>query len=176
MKSTIAILERIINAVGYLCAALMLMMLFLVFYDVLNRYLFSSVSIGLQELEWHLFAAMFMFGIGYTLKEDGHVRVDVFFDNLSPKVQAWIDLIGSLLFALPIAILILYYGVSYAHDAYVMNEGSGDPGGLPNRWIIRAAIPGSAGFLIMCITYVALVQIEILLGLIEPPEHKGVEL
>jgi TRAP-type mannitol/chloroaromatic compound transport system permease small subunit len=176
MKITIAILEKFINAIGYICAALMLLMLFTVFYDVLSRYLFNSVSIGMQELEWHFFAAMFMFGIGYTLKEDGHVRVDVFFDKMSPRKQAWIDLIGSLFFALPIAILILYYGISYAHDSYVMNEGSGDPGGLPNRWIIRAVIPASAGFLILSIFYVVLVRVEVLLGMIEPPKHKGVEL
>ncbi len=176
MKATIAILEKFINAIGYICAGLMLLMLFTVFYDVLSRYLFSSVSIAMQELEWHFFAAMFMFGIGYTLKEDGHVRVDVFFDKMSPRNQAWVDLIGSLFLALPIAILILYFGVSYAHDAYVMKEGSGDPGGLPNRWIIRAVIPASAGFLILSIFYVVLLQIEVLLGKIEPPEHERVEL
>ena len=71
-------LRKFIDAMGYMCVLLMLLMVANVFYDVLMRYFFNDVSIGMQELEWHLFAAMFMFGIGYTLKEDGHVRVDIF--------------------------------------------------------------------------------------------------
>ena len=74
-------LRKIIDTMGYMCVLLMLLMVANVFYDVLMRYFFNDVSIGMQELEWHLFAAMFMFGIGYTLKEDGHVRVDIFMKN-----------------------------------------------------------------------------------------------
>ena len=64
---------------------LMVLMIMNVFYDVIMRYFFNDVSIAMQELEWHLFAAMFMFGIAYTLKEDAHVRVDIFYDAMSAK-------------------------------------------------------------------------------------------
>jgi len=116
----------------------------------------------MQELEWHLFAAMFMFGIGYTLKEDGHVRVDVFYDNFSPTVKAWVNILGSVLLALPITLLIIYYGYGYAFEAYEMNEGSADPGGLPHRWIIRSVIPLSSVFVVLCLLQVVLTQITIL--------------
>lgn len=153
-------LTRLIDYVGAFCAILMCLMILNVFYDVVMRYLFDDVSIGMQELEWHLFAAMFMFGIGYTLKEDGHVRVDVFYDQMSNKTQAWVNIIGSLLFALPITLLILYYSVGYSYEAYEMGEGSADPGGLPHRWIIRSVIPISSIFIVLCIIQVVLVQIK----------------
>lgn len=155
-------LTKTIDLVGAFCALLMFLMLLNVFYDVVMRYLFDDVSIGMQELEWHLFAAMFMFGIGYTLKEDGHVRVDVFYDNFSTKTKAWVNIFGSIFLALPITLLIIYYGYGYTFEAYEMNEGSADPGGLPNRWIIRSVIPLSSIFVVLCLLQVVLTQISIL--------------
>jgi TRAP-type mannitol/chloroaromatic compound transport system permease small subunit len=126
------------------------------------RYFFNDVSIGMQELEWHLFAAMFMFGIAYTLKEDAHVRVDIFYDAMSVKKQAIINIFGSLVFALPITVLILYYSWDYTFEAYEMGEGSGDPGGLPHRWIVRSVIPLSSIFLILAIFHVLITQLKVL--------------
>jgi TRAP-type mannitol/chloroaromatic compound transport system permease small subunit len=103
---------------------------------------------------------MFMFGIGYTLKEDGHVRVDVVYEKLSKKTQAIINIVGSLLLALPFTFLILYFSWDYALDAYQMGEGSADPGGLPHRWIVRSIIPISAVFLVLAIAYVVLEQAQ----------------
>jgi len=146
-------LGKLIDAVGFLCGLLMILMVLNVFYDVVMRYVFSNASIGMQELEWHLFAAMFMFGIGYTLKHDGHVRVDVIFDRLSPKSQSLIDLIGAVIFALPFTALIVYYGYGYSLDAFQLGEGSPDPGGLPHRWIIRSVIPLASIFVILCLLH-----------------------
>jgi TRAP-type mannitol/chloroaromatic compound transport system permease small subunit len=162
-------LRKIIDTMGYMCVILMLLMVANVFYDVLMRYFFNDVSIGMQELEWHLFAAMFMFGIGYTLKEDGHVRVDIFYEKWLPHTQAKMDILAALVFALPIAVIVMYYGYSYTLDAYQMNEGSPDPGGLPSRWIIRSVIPLSNLFLILCIFYTIL---ENLLKLKRPNVHE----
>jgi len=85
MDTVLKVLGKIIDALGNFCSLLMLLMIINVFYDVIMRYFFNDVSIGMQELEWHLFAAMFMFGIAYTLKEDGHVRVDIFYEAMSVK-------------------------------------------------------------------------------------------
>ncbi|PCI58235.1 MAG: C4-dicarboxylate ABC transporter [Gammaproteobacteria bacterium] len=140
----------------------MILMILNVFYDVIMRYFFNDVSIGMQELEWHLFAAMFMFGIAYTLKEDGHVRVDIFYDAMTKRKQAFINIFGSLIFALPITLLIFYYSINYTMEAYTMGEGSGDPGGLPHRWIVRSVIPLSSAFLMLAIVHVVLSQIQTL--------------
>ena len=150
MKTINRVLTRIIDAVGVSCSIVLLLMILNVFIDVLMRYLFNNVSIGMQEMEWHLFAAMFMFGIGYTLKEDGHVRVDVVYDQLSARKQAIVNIVGGLVFTVPFSALMGYYGFDYAKEAFLMGEGSGDPGGLPNRWIVRSFISLSSLFLIMC--------------------------
>jgi len=138
-------LERAINGfsdlLGKIAALLFVLMLFNVFYDVIMRYLFNDVSIGMQELEWHLFAAMFMLGVPYTLRVGGHVRVDLIYERLSGHKKAWIDLLGSLFLLLPFALLVAWYGVDFAREAFELGETSGDPGGLSHRWIIKAVIP-----------------------------------
>jgi len=164
MQTLLNILKKFIDSIGAFCSLLMILMILNVFYDVLMRYFFNDVDIGMQELEWHLFAAMFMFGIGYTFKENGHVRVDIIYDQLSEKTQAIINIIGALAFAVPFTVLILYFSWDYTIDAYQMGEGSGDPGGLPHRWIVRSVIPASSIYLLICIFYVVLTQIQILTG------------
>jgi TRAP-type mannitol/chloroaromatic compound transport system permease small subunit len=154
---------KVLDALGNFCSLLMVLMILNVFYDVVMRYFFNDVSIGMQELEWHLFAAMFMFGIAYTLKEDAHVRVDIFYDNMNARKKAFINIFGSLVLALPITILILYYSWDYTLEAYSMGEGSADPGGLPHRWIVRSVIPLSSIFLILAIFHVILSQLQVLI-------------
>ncbi len=162
MNFSLKVLGKILDALGNICSILMLLMVANVFYDVIMRYFFNDVSIGMQELEWHLFAAMFMFGIAYTFKEDGHVRVDIFYDVMSKRKQAFVNLFGSLFLALPITAIICYYSIDYTLEAYSMGEGSGDPGGLPHRWIIRSVIPLSSAFLMLAILHVVLSQIQVL--------------
>ncbi|KZZ69320.1 C4-dicarboxylate ABC transporter, partial [Oleiphilus sp. HI0130] len=132
---------KITSACGALACLAMVLMLFNVFYDVVMRYAFNDVSIGMQELEWHLFATVFLLGTPYAMQRDGHVRVDIFYDNWSDKRKALINMIGALVFVFPFVVLVTYYGVSFSFDAFQMGEGSGDPGGLPYRWIIKSLIP-----------------------------------
>ena len=164
MNTSIKLLEKILDGLGNFCSLLMILMIINVFYDVIMRYFFNDVSIGMQELEWHLFAAMFMFGIAYTLKEDAHVRVDIFYDVMTARKKALINIFGSVVFALPMTLLILYFGYDYAFDAYQMGEGSADPGGLPHRWIVRSVIPISSFFLVLAIAHVILRSIKVLIN------------
>ena len=136
--------------VGQLTAILLLLLLLNVFYDVIMRYLFNDVSIGMQELEWHLYATIFLLGISYTLSQDGHVRVDLIYHQLSPRRQALVDIGGTLLLLIPFSLLIAWYGVGFVADSYQLGESSGDPGGLSYRWIIKAMIPLS--FLLVIIS------------------------
>jgi TRAP-type mannitol/chloroaromatic compound transport system permease small subunit len=140
-------LARLSSLCGWVACVAMLLMAANVFYDVVARYAFNEVSIGMQEMEWHLYSVVFLFGIPYAMRTDGHVRVDVFYTNWSSKAKAWVNLIGALVFVIPFAYLIAFYGYSYAMDAYTMGEGSGDPGGLPYRYIIKSVIPLSAFFI-----------------------------
>jgi len=113
------------------------------------RYLFNDVSIGMQEMEWHLYASIFLLGISYTLSQNAHVRVDLIYERLSPKKQAFIDISGTLIFLIPFCALIAYYGINFAQEAYSLGEKSGDPGGLPHRWIIKSMITVSMIFVLI---------------------------
>ncbi len=158
MRSLIYI-ERLFNKVadllGWLSSILFLLLLVNVVYDVVMRYVFNDVSIAFQEMEWHLFSAVFLLGVPYAIKAGGHVRVDVFYERLSIKAQAILDLLGTFVFLFPFCLLVAWFGIDFAKESYALGETSGDPGGLPYRWIIKAMIPLS--FFFMAIAGVGLV-------------------
>jgi len=161
IKKTLA---RFIDFVGLLVALTLLGLLFTIFHNVIMRYFFDGGTIGMQELEWHLFSCVFLFGIGYSLKENTHVRVDVFYEHFGEKAQAIINIIGTLVFLMPFSVLVIYYGIDFSKEAYALNETSGDPGGLPYRWLIKGAIPASFTFTVLCGLYVIIEQLDILMG------------
>jgi TRAP-type mannitol/chloroaromatic compound transport system permease small subunit len=164
--------DRFSDLMGWVAGVLNLLMLLNVFYDAITRYFFSSGSIALQEMEWHLFAMVFLFGIAYGLKEDAHVRVDVLYDRFSPRWKAIVNIGGTLLFLLPLSVLIIEGSVWYVQEAYNSGEVSGDPGGLPYRWLIKIVIPASFVFLVVSATGFIIRNTNVLLGLAEPPEHR----
>jgi TRAP-type mannitol/chloroaromatic compound transport system permease small subunit len=166
------IFDRFSDVMGWIAGVLNLVMLVNVFYDAIMRYFFSTGSIALQEMEWHLFAVVFLFGIAYTLKEDGHVRVDVIYDRLSPRAKAIINISGAVLFLLPLSVLIVEGSVWYVHEAYSSGEVSGDPGGLPYRWLIKLVIPASFAFLIVSAAGFVIRNLNILRGTEAPIEHR----
>jgi TRAP-type mannitol/chloroaromatic compound transport system permease small subunit len=166
------IFDRFSDVMGWIAGVLNLVMLVNVFYDAIMRYFFSTGSIALQEMEWHLFAVVFLFGIAYTLKEDGHVRVDVIYDRLSPRAKAIINISGAVLFLLPLSVLIVEGSVWYVHEAYSSGEVSGDPGGLPYRWLIKLVIPASFAFLIVSAAGFVIRNLNILRGIEAPIEHR----
>lgn len=116
-------------------------MVLVVCYDVITRYFLKSSSVAIQELEWHLFAMIFLLGAAYTLKADRQVRVDVLYVNFSPKSQAWVNLIGCLIFLIPFCILVIYSSKNFVVNSFKFMETSPDPGGLPARFLLKACIP-----------------------------------
>jgi TRAP-type mannitol/chloroaromatic compound transport system permease small subunit len=163
--------DRFSDLMGWIAGVLTLVMLLNVFYDAITRYFFSTGSIALQEMEWHLFAMVFLFGIAYGLKEDGHVRVDVLYDRFSPRWKAIVNIGGTVMVLLPLSVLIIEGSVWYVQEAYGSGEVSGDPGGLPYRWLIKLVIPASFVFLVVSATGFIIRNINIYLGVEEPPER-----
>ncbi len=104
------------------------------------RYLFGMSSNGMLEIQWYMFSLIFLLGAGYTLKHDGHVRIDVIYGRLSKRAQAVIDILGALFFLLPVSLFITKMSWDMALVSFQINEGSPDPGGLL-RWPIKMAIP-----------------------------------
>ena len=136
-----AIIDSISQCIGRAVSWLVFLLVFLVTADVIMRYLFHMSFVALQELEWHLFALIFLLGGAYTLRHNGHVRVDVIYQRLGKKGRAWINLIGSVLLLFPGCYLVISTSIPFVHSSFIMHEMSPDPGGLPGRYILKAAIP-----------------------------------
>jgi len=140
--------KKITKALGILLFIVMLLMTFNVAYDAIARYAFNTGSIAMQEMEWHLFSVLILIGMSYALMEEGHVRVDLLYDNWSVQKKAKINMMGAVIFIVPLALLIATNSVDFVMEAYTSHEISGDPGGLTHRWIIKALIPASFWLLI----------------------------
>lgn len=137
--------------VGRFASWLVLLLVLLICYDVTMRYFFQQGSVALQELEWHLFALIFLLGAAYTFKHDEHVRVDLFYNSgfVSDIHRAWINIIGISLFLIPFCVLILITSWPFVENAFYYMEGSPDPGGLPYRFILKGSLLIAFGLLVL---------------------------
>jgi TRAP-type mannitol/chloroaromatic compound transport system permease small subunit len=114
-----------------------------VFYDVVSRYVFHKNSVAMQEMEWHLFSIGILFGVSLSLIDEAHVRVDFLYDRYRTTTKAWINIIGTVFFLLPLAMLIFFGSLKFVASSYNIMEISENPGGLPYRYVIKAMIPFS---------------------------------
>jgi TRAP-type mannitol/chloroaromatic compound transport system permease small subunit len=149
MKKLEAIIERIVDAMGAVLSMVMILMVLNVAFDVMMRYVFRASSVGMQEMEWHLFSLIILFGVGVGLRHESHVRVDFLYDKMSDKKKALINIFGTIFMLAPMALLIFLGSFGFVNDAFVTNEISEDPGGLPYRWVIKSMIPLSFAFLLI---------------------------
>jgi len=106
-------------------------MVLMTFLIVVLRYAFDTGVIWMQESLTWMHAAVFMLGAAYTLQDDGHVRVDIFYREMSARHKAWVDLIGVLLFLFPLCGFFVYESFDYVAAAWSIGEISRDAGGLP---------------------------------------------
>ena len=151
LQKAIRLIESISEYSGRIVAWLVLVMVLVIGYDVTTRYVFQIGSVALQELEWHLFSLVFLLGAAYTLKHDGHVRVDIIYRSgkINDKHRAWIDLLGTIFFLIPFCLLIIISAWPFVNNAYNFAEGSPDPGGLPYRYLLKAVIPFGFGLVLL---------------------------
>ena len=142
------VLKKIISKTGKISSWFSLALVLLISTDVLLRYVFNFSTASLYEMEWHLFAIIFLLASPYTLQKNKHVRVDVFYNNFSKRKKNIIDLIGNIIFLIPFSFIIFYTSLPFVEDSFSILESSPDPGGLPYRFIIKSIIP-IAFFLLM---------------------------
>jgi TRAP-type mannitol/chloroaromatic compound transport system permease small subunit len=150
-------LSRVIDAlneiIGRLAYWLVLLMVLVGVWNVIGRYIGRFIgqnltSNALIEIQWYLFDLVFLLGAAYALKYNEHVRVDLFYKDLSPQRQALVNFIGSILFLIPFCGLIIYYSWEEIVNSWLQQEMSPDPGGLP-RYPIQAVIIISLVLLIL---------------------------
>lgn len=141
LKKISQIIDAVNEKIGLGVSWLTTLMVLTVVYDVIMRYGFKKGNIAVQEMEWHLFAIIFLVGAAYALKKDAHVRVDIIYTKLSTKQKAWIDLIGTFIFLLPFSIIVIQATQGFIQSSWMVRETSPDPGGLPARYLLKAMIP-----------------------------------
>lgn len=124
------------KAVSWLTIALVLV----VFVIVVSRYLLGIGSIALQESVTYLHALVFLMGSAFTLKRGGHVRVDIFYRQFSERKKAWVDLLGSLLFLLPLSLLIISLCWDYVIASWAIGETSEEDSGLPWVYLLKSLL------------------------------------
>jgi TRAP-type mannitol/chloroaromatic compound transport system permease small subunit len=157
-------LDRLNTFIGKVAAWLLIPLVGVIMVDVINRklhllttlaeYLKSSGNVAagefvesyltstkFQDLEWHLHAALFLLCLGFAYVRNAHVRIELVRERFSPEVKAWLELIGSLIFLLPYATIVLYFSYEFAMRSYAMNEVSASLTGLSHRWIIKSFVP-----------------------------------
>ncbi len=141
LTSLITFAEKIIRKTGTLSSWLNVVLVAVIAVDVLFRYFLDHTSVWVTELEWHIFAIIFLLGTSYTLQEDGHVRVDVFLQQASVKQKKLVNLIGHLVLLIPLCLFLIPPAWDYFYQSWSIGEGSGDPGGIPALYPIKAFIP-----------------------------------
>ena len=145
-------IDTLNERIGQLMYWFALAMILIGAYNATVRYLGNFFGRNLSsnaylEAQWYLFGAMFMLGAAYTLRHNAHVRVDIFYGRLSARGQAWIELLGTTLFLLPFASMVLYLSLPWVEFSWKLHEVSPNPGGLP-RYPIKTIVPIAFALLI----------------------------
>lgn len=142
--------------------------------NALAKHFLGQGSNAWLEAQWYLFGALFLLGAGYTLRHNGHVRIDIIHQRLSDKTRAWIDLFGGLLFLLPFAGLLAWLSWALFAESWRIQEMSPDAGGLL-RWPVKLMLPLGFGLLFLQGVSEIIKRIGVLAGRYPPPEEKPVE-
>src|SRR3954470_14669045 len=134
-------IDRLNGAVGRAASWCALAIVLIGFAVVLLRYVLGLGSIWLQESILYAHAALFLLAAAWTLREGGHVRVDVFYADASPRAKAWVDLVGTLLLLLPFCLAILWFSLPYVERSWAILERSRESSGLPLVFLLKTLIP-----------------------------------
>jgi TRAP-type mannitol/chloroaromatic compound transport system permease small subunit len=146
-------IDPLLVKVGRWVSWVWLVLLGIIVLNVVLRYAFGEGRIEFEEIQWHLYSVGFLVGLSYAAQADVHIRVDVLHERLSPRRQAWIELYGILLLMLPFILLVLVFSVPFVAQSFALEEVSQAPGGLPLRWLIKAALP--VGFALLLIAAIS---------------------
>jgi TRAP-type mannitol/chloroaromatic compound transport system permease small subunit len=139
--------DNLLGAIGELASYLWIVLMVVIVGNVLLRYVAGEGRIEFEELQWHLYAMGWLFGLSYCFVHDDHVRVDLIHDRLSLTTQAWIELLGIALLLVPFLVLVIWYAGPFISYSFELNEVSNAPGGLPYRWAIKAML--MVGFVLL---------------------------
>ncbi len=166
------LIDRMTEWIGRWVAWLVLAAVLISAINATVRKAFNTSSNAYLEIQWYLFAAVFLLAAGYTMLRQGHVKIDVISGRFSKRTQIWIDIIGLAGFVLPLVYVVIHLSLPLAIRSYVMNEYSSNAGGLI-RWPVFALLP--AGFALLGIQAISelIKRVAFLRGLIPDPTQKA---
>lgn len=141
-------IDRVNELLGQLANLLVLLACLVSAGNAMVRYAYDYSSNAWLETQWYMFAALVMLGAAYTLRRNEHVRVEIFYLCLSERGQMWLDLIGALVFLIPVCLLLTALSWPLFMQSYAVNEWSSNAGGLL-RWPIKLLLP--VGFLLLAL-------------------------
>jgi TRAP-type mannitol/chloroaromatic compound transport system permease small subunit len=133
-------IDKLNTRIGRTIAWLALFMILVQFVVVVMRYVFGIGSIFMQESIIYMHGLMFMIGAGFTLLNDGHVRVDIFYGDAQPRTKALINLLGSILFLIPFCIIVFWVSYPYVANAWAVFEGSPETSGIQAVFLLKSVI------------------------------------
>lgn len=137
LKTSLSAVEKFTEVTGRFISWATVTMVILVVLVVITRYFLGLGSIALQESVTYLHCLVFMMGFAFTLKHDGHVRVDIFYRRFSPRFKAIVNLVGGLLFLIPFCLLIFFTSWDYVLASWVTRETSAENNGLPFIYLLK---------------------------------------
>ena len=137
LKTSLSAVEKFTEVTGRFISWATVTMVILVVLVVITRYFLGLGSIALQESVTYLHCLVFMMGFAFTLKHDGHVRVDIFYRGFSPRFKAIVNLIGGLIFLIPFCLLIFFTSWDYVLASWVIRETSAENNGLPFIYLLK---------------------------------------
>lgn len=140
LAAVVRLIDGANDVLGRAVSWLTLAMVLVAFVVVVLRYVFSIGFVWLQESYVWMHGVVFMVGAGYTLLNEGHVRVDIFYRDGSTRYKAWVDLFGAALLLLPVIVLIAYEAWPYVVDSWLRLEESREAGGLPGLYLLKSVI------------------------------------
>ena len=149
MQKIVRYIDRINDVIGRSISWLTLLMVIITFLVVVLRYVFSSGWIAMQESIIYMHSIVFMLGVAFTLKQNGHVRVDIFYERMGPRSRAWVDLLGAIFLLTPFCLFIILISWNYVSLSWSLLEGSRDAGGLPAVFLLKTTIPVMAMLLML---------------------------
>jgi TRAP-type mannitol/chloroaromatic compound transport system permease small subunit len=141
-------IDRVNDQFGVIANWLVLLACLISAGNAASRYLFNASSNAWLEVQWYMFAGMVLLGGPYTLKLNEHVRVDLIYSALSERARIWIDIVGGLLFLLPICVILVYFTWPWFVESWRIDETSSNAGGLI-RWPVKLILP--VGFALMAL-------------------------
>lgn len=136
----VRLLDNLSEWTGKTISWLALLMVVCTFIIVVMRYVMNSGNVAFQESVIYMHSFLFLLGAAYTLKHDGHVRVDIFYRPLSERNKAWVNIFGTVFLLFPVTLFIAYISWEYVATSWALTEGSQEAGGIPYRYVLKSAL------------------------------------